>query len=94
MQLLWKPSKAAGKKKKHQQRSFLDLSKNKSTPKKAYFYIALVHPRDLLVGVTGLEPATSCTPCMRSSQLSYTPVVDLRGIEPLTSPMPWARSTK
>lgn len=26
-----------------------------------------------LVGMTGLEPATSCTPCMRSSQLSYIP---------------------
>ncbi len=27
----------------------------------------------LMVGVTGLEPAASCTPCRRSGQLSYTP---------------------
>ena len=28
---------------------------------------------ELMVGMTGLEPATSCTPCMRSGQLSYIP---------------------
>ncbi len=27
----------------------------------------------MLVGVTGLEPATSCTPSKHSSHLSYTP---------------------
>ena len=26
-----------------------------------------------MVGVTGLEPATSCTPCKRASQLRHTP---------------------
>ncbi len=28
-----------------------------------------------LVGVAGLEPTTSCTPCKRASQLRYTPTV-------------------
>ena len=32
--------------------------------------------RTFLVGVTGLEPATSRTPCVHSSQLSYTPTED------------------
>ena len=29
----------------------------------------------LMVGVTGLEPATSRTPCVRASQLRYTPTL-------------------
>lgn len=29
-----------------------------------------------MVGVAGLEPTTSCTPCMRASQLRYTPMCD------------------
>ncbi len=36
----------------------------------AEFVILFIHPS---VGVTGLEPAASCTPCRRSGQLSYTP---------------------
>lgn len=28
---------------------------------------------DFLVGVTGIEPATPCTPCKYSTRLSYTP---------------------
>lgn len=29
-----------------------------------------------LVGVTGIEPATPCTPCKYSTRLSYTPNAD------------------
>lgn len=29
----------------------------------------------IVVGMTGLEPAALCTPCTRSSQLSYIPIV-------------------
>ena len=28
------------------------------------------------VEMTGLEPVTSCMPCKRSSQMSYTPIND------------------
>lgn len=33
--------------------------------------------QDIMVGVTGLEPATSRTPCVRASQLRHTPTVIL-----------------
>ena len=29
-----------------------------------------------MVGVTGFEPATPCTPCKYSTRLSYTPTAD------------------
>ncbi len=28
-----------------------------------------------MVGTVGLEPTTSCTPCMRASQLRYAPIM-------------------
>ncbi len=36
-----------------------------------------------LVGVTGLEPTTSCSLSKHSSHLSYTPVRVVKGIFPL-----------
>jgi hypothetical protein len=41
----------------------------------------------LVAGVTGLEPATSCVTGRRSNQLSYTPtnlMVGGKGLEPMT----------
>jgi hypothetical protein len=41
----------------------------------------------LVAGVTGLEPATSCVTGRRSNQLSYTPtnlLVGGKGLEPMT----------
>jgi hypothetical protein len=43
----------------------------------------------LVAGVTGLEPATSCVTGRRSNQLSYTPTVKNlmvggKGLEPMT----------
>src|SRR5699024_7468349 len=29
------------------------------------------------IGMTGIEPATSCTPCMRATKLRYIPVTTL-----------------
>jgi len=41
-----------------------------------------------LVGLTRLERAASCTPCMRSSQLSYSPIGEIigEGIKKIKSP--------
>ncbi len=30
---------------------------------------------NLFVGVAGLEPATTCTPCKHASQLHHTPIM-------------------
>ena len=38
----------------------------------------------LMVGLAGLEPATSSLSVTRSNQLSYKPVVERIGFEPMT----------
>jgi hypothetical protein len=42
----------------------------------------------VVAGVTGLEPATSCVTGRRSNQLSYTPTISImvggKGLEPMT----------
>ena len=38
--------------------------------------------RDGRVGVTGFEPATSCSQSRRATKLRYTPLVLLVGVEP------------
>lgn len=36
------------------------------------------------IGVTGFEPATSCSQSRRATKLRYTPLVLLVGVEPTT----------
>ena len=54
-----------------------------------YLLVISLHENDyqLVAGVTGLEPATSCVTGRRSNQLSYTPtelMVGGKGLEPMT----------
>src|SRR4030067_3291140 len=41
------------------------------------------NPLNLLVGATGLEPATPCTPCKCATRLRYAPTQGMHLIRPL-----------
>ncbi len=54
-----------------------------SFPLKILLLTFFSHAAITLVGLVGLEPTTSSTRTTRASQLRYSPVVALTGIEPV-----------